>query len=91
MVNAGASDSAIIGSFVKQYGPRILLKPPAEGFNLVGWLMPFAAIAMGLAFVWWVIRRFRRPLALAGGPEMDPATLARYQERIDKELEKLDS
>jgi hypothetical protein len=53
--------------------------------------MPFAAIAMGLAFVWWVIRRFRRPLALAGGPEMDPATLARYQERIDKELEKLDS
>ena len=67
MVNAGESDSAIIDSFVKDYGPRILLKPPAKGFNLVGWLMPFAAIAMGLAFVWWVIRRFRRPLASAAG------------------------
>jgi cytochrome c-type biogenesis protein CcmH len=91
MVNAGESDSAIIDWFVKQYGERILLKPPARGFNLVGWLMPFAAIAMGLVFVWWVIRRFRRPLAIAAGPELDSATLARYQERIDKELEKLDT
>ena len=34
MVNAGESDSAIIDWFVKQYGERILLKPPAKGFNL---------------------------------------------------------
>jgi cytochrome c-type biogenesis protein CcmH/NrfF len=90
MVNAGESDSAILDAFVKEYGPRILLKPPAEGFNLVGWLMPFAGLAAGLAFVWFVIKRFRRPIAVAGGPELDTATLARYQERIDKDLEKLD-
>jgi cytochrome c-type biogenesis protein CcmH len=91
MVNAGESDSAILAAFVKEYGPRILLKPPAEGFNLVGWVMPFVGIAIGLAFVWWIIKRFRRPVAaVAGGAEMEEATLARYQERIDKDLEKLD-
>jgi cytochrome c-type biogenesis protein CcmH len=90
MVNAGESDQAIFAAFVKEYGPRVLLKPPAEGFNLVGWLMPFAAIATGLAFVWWLIGRFRKPLATAGGPELDDATLAQYRERIDRDLEKLD-
>ncbi|MGD0014924.1 MAG: cytochrome c-type biogenesis protein [Bryobacteraceae bacterium] len=91
MVNAGLSDQAILDAFVKAYGPRILLKPPAEGFNLLGWVMPFIGILVGLALVWYVIRRFRRPAALAAGPEMDAATLARYQERIEKDLEKLDS
>ncbi len=90
MVNAGESDQAIFAAFVQQYGQRVLLKPPAEGFNLVGWLMPFAAIAAGLAFVWWLIGRFRKPLATAGGPQLDDAALALYRDRIDRDLEKLD-
>jgi cytochrome c-type biogenesis protein CcmH/NrfF len=90
MVNAGLSDAAIFDAFVKEYGKRILLKPPAEGFNLLGWLMPFFALAFGLAIVWWLIQRFRRPLAAPVGPPLDPAKLARYQERIEKDLEKLD-
>jgi cytochrome c-type biogenesis protein CcmH/NrfF len=90
MVNAGESDSAILDTFVKEYGPRILLSPPAEGFNLIGWMMPFVAILAGLGFVWLVIHRFRRPPAAAVGPEVDSATLARYQERIEKDLERLD-
>jgi len=89
MVNAGMSDQDILDSFTKEYGPQILLKPPAEGFNLVGWVMPFVAIVVGLGVVWLVIRRFRRPVT-AAGPDLDSATLARYQERIDKDLEKLD-
>jgi cytochrome c-type biogenesis protein CcmH/NrfF len=89
MVNAGMSDAAIFDAFVKENGPRVLLKPPAEGFNLVGWVMPFAALAIGLVIVWWFIQRFRRPLAVAG-PVPDSAVLARYQERIDKDLENLD-
>lgn len=90
MVDAGESDAAILDAFVKEYGKRILLKPPAEGFNLLGWIMPFVALALGLAVVWWLIQRFRKPLAVAGGPDLDPAALARYQERIEKDLEKLD-
>ena len=85
MVNAGASDSEIFASFVRDYGQRVLLKPPSDGFNLLGWLMPFIAIAAGLAFVWWVIQRFRKPLAVAV-LEPDPAMLA----RVEKDLENLD-
>jgi cytochrome c-type biogenesis protein CcmH len=90
MVNAGMSDGAILDAFAQKYGKQILEKPPAEGFNLLGYLMPFIGIALGLAFVWWIIQRFRRPLAVAGGPAIDDETLARYQARIDKDLEKLD-
>ena len=90
LVNAGLPDQAIFDAFVKQHGVRILLKPPAEGFNLLGWVMPFVGIALGLVMVWWLIQRFRKPVAGAGGPDLDPATLARYQERIEKDLKKLD-
>jgi cytochrome c-type biogenesis protein CcmH len=86
MVNAGMTDSEILAAFVKEYGQRILMKPPAEGFNLLGWLMPFIALAAGLALVWWLIRRFRAPLAVAG-PAPDAALLA----RIEKETDELDS
>ncbi len=90
MVNAGMSDSAILDAFVQQYGKVILLKPPAEGFNVVGYVMPFIAIALGLGFIWFVMQRFRRPLAVRPAVQIDPATLARYQERIDKDMEGLD-
>ena len=86
---AGSSGQAIIDGFVKEYGNRALAAPPAEGFNLLAWVMPFAAIAAGLGIIWLFIRRFRRPLAVAGMPA-DAETLSRYQERIDKDLEKFD-
>jgi cytochrome c-type biogenesis protein CcmH len=90
MVNAGASDQAILDSFVKDYGLQILVRPPAQGFNLLGYAMPFVGIALGLAFVWWMIRRFRKPVATPAGPELDDATFAGYQAEIEKDLEKLD-
>ena len=90
MVNAGMPDSAILDSFVKEYGLQILVRPPAQGFNLLGYVMPFIGIALGLAFVWWAIKRFRKPVAAAAGQELDAATFAGYQAQIEKDLEKLD-
>src|SRR5271157_4585605 len=60
MVNAGQSDSAILATFVQENGVEILAKPPAQGFNLLGYVVPFIGIALGLAFVWVVIKRFRK-------------------------------
>ncbi len=90
MVSAGMSDKAIFDAFVQQYGKQILLRPPAEGFNLLGYVMPFVGILAGLAFIWWIMKRFRRPLAAPGAPEIDPAVLDRYHDRIEKDLEKLE-
>jgi cytochrome c-type biogenesis protein CcmH len=90
MVNAGMSDSAILDAFVREYGVQILVRPPAQGFNLLGYVMPFIGIALGLVFVWWVIKRFRKPVAAPVGPGLDAATLAGYQAKIEKDLEELD-
>lgn len=90
MVQAGMSDKEILDAFVKENGLKVLVKPPTEGFNLVGWIMPVAGFIAGLGIVWLVIRRFRRPATAVAGPAIDDAVLARYQERIDRDLEKLD-
>jgi cytochrome c-type biogenesis protein CcmH len=83
----GKSDQAIVDAFVKDEGIRALVTPPAEGFNLLAWVMPFAMIGMGLAAIWWFIRRMSKPSA---APEMDARVLERYQDAIDKDLSKLD-
>jgi cytochrome c-type biogenesis protein CcmH len=85
---AGKSDQQIIDQFVADEGIRALVVPPAEGFNLLAWVMPFAMIGMGLAAIWWFIRRFSRPAPAA--PDLDPQLLERYHDTIEKDLSKLD-
>ncbi len=79
----------IIDEFVGKYGKQALAAPPAEGFNLLAWVMPFAAIGAGLAMIWLFIRRIRKPAPSPDAP-VDPAALSRYQERIEADLTKLD-
>ncbi len=87
MVASGMSDDQIVDSFVKEQGLRALVVPPAEGFNVMAWVMPFLAIALGLWAIWLFIRRFRKPAVVA---ELDPAVLDRYRDRIEKDLSKLE-
>ncbi|HSG09049.1 MAG TPA: cytochrome c-type biogenesis protein CcmH [Longimicrobiales bacterium] len=45
----GMTPEAIRASFVAEYGPTVLMAPPPEGFNLVGYLLPsFALIGAGM-------------------------------------------
>lgn len=84
MVSQGRTDSEIYAEMVRIYGQDILLKPPAQGFYLLSWLMPFAGLGGGLALVYFLLRRWRR-----GGPptpEPESEELARYRARIEKEL-----
>jgi cytochrome c-type biogenesis protein CcmH len=83
----GTPDDAIIAAFVKQEGLSALAAPPTEGFSLLGWLMPFIVIALGLLLIWAYIRRFRKPtVATAPAAPADE----RYRDRIEKELSELD-
>lgn len=87
-VAAGKSEQEILEGLVAQFGQKVLAAPPAEGFNIVGWVMPFVVFLVGL----WVVRaivlawRRRQPPA----PAADPALVARYRETIEKELERLE-
>jgi len=86
---AGWSDDRIIDEFVQKNGKQALSAPPAEGFNLLAWVMPFVAIAAGLGMIWVFIQRFRKPLE-ASNALAETATLSHYQERIERDLKKLD-
>ena len=86
---AGRSDAQIIEEFIQKNGKQALAVPPAEGFNLLAWVMPFVAIAAGLGMIWAFIQRFRKPL-VASNALADTATLSHYQEQIERDLKKLD-
>lgn len=95
MVDAGISDENIFASIQATYGKEIMLKPPSDGaFYMMGWVMPFAALAGGLGLLYLVLQgyRKRRPLTASGAdapPEVSPE-LAKYQARIDKDLSDLE-
>lgn len=40
----GMTPEAIQAGFVAEFGPTVLMAPPAEGFNLVGYVLPAVAI-----------------------------------------------
>ena len=59
-------------------------------FSLLAWVMPFAAIVLGLGAIWWFIKRYAQKQAVAGAPEMDPEALKQYHERIEKDMAKFE-
>jgi cytochrome c-type biogenesis protein CcmH len=89
MQKAGADDKTIIDAFVSQEGLKALAAPPTQGFSLVGWVMPFIAIAGGLLVVGLVLRNMMRTKP-AGAPEIDRAVLDRYHDQIEKDTARLD-
>src|SRR5256714_4278069 len=44
LVSGGYSAQEILDAFVGVYGQRALMAPPATGFNLLGWLAPYAVL-----------------------------------------------
>lgn len=85
-VDQGKSDASIVSYFVQKYGMTVLSAPPASGFNLTAWLMPFVALAVGAILVVYFARRFRaRWVAAAPVADMDTA---KYQRQVEEELKK---
>jgi cytochrome c-type biogenesis protein CcmH len=81
LVAQGKSRQEIEAYFVSRYGEFVLLAPPKQGFNLLVWVLPFLALAVGAAGVYLVARRWSaRPAAPP--PPVDPA----YLERVRREL-----
>src|SRR5689334_24563459 len=60
LVEGGYSAQEILDAFVGTYGERALMSPKREGFNLAGYLMPFAALAAGLGAVIYFLRGVRQ-------------------------------
>ena len=81
LVQQGKSREEIEAYFVSRYGEFVLLSPPKHGFNLLVWVLPFLAVAVGAGVVYLVARRWTEATP-AGRPPADPA----YAERVRREL-----
>ncbi len=86
-LTSGLSEQQVIDQVVSQYGLALLAAPPARGFNLTAWIMPFVGLLVGLWIVRSVIVAWRRRGRLAAAPS-GPLP-EKYQQRIDEELRQL--
>ncbi|MGB9203119.1 MAG: cytochrome c-type biogenesis protein CcmH [Terriglobales bacterium] len=87
-LDRGDNDDLILQGFVQAYGPTVIAAPTATGFNRVAWIMPFVALAFGIAFVVYVVRAWKnRPEpALADGITIPRGSeLDEFREKARKE------
>jgi cytochrome c-type biogenesis protein CcmH/NrfF len=69
----------------------VIAAPTTTGFNRVAWIMPFVALAFGIAFVVWVVRAWKNKptpaladgITIPRGPELD---VLREQARKETDL-----
>jgi cytochrome c-type biogenesis protein CcmH/NrfF len=80
----GDSDDLVLQAFVQKYGPTVLAAPPATGFNLVAWVMPFAVFFSAMGFAVLVVLRWkqRAPAATpaSASPELEAMRLRARRE-----------
>ncbi len=86
----GNSDDLVLQAFVQEYGPTVIAAPTATGFNRVAWIMPFAVLALGIAFVIYVVRSWknRSAPALADGITIPPSSdLEEFRRKARRETD----
>jgi|SRR5271156_92364 len=88
-VTRNESDDLTLQAFVQEYGPTVLIVPPAKGFNLAAWVTPVVMPLLAFVLVWVVVRRWRHKatLATASGPAIPAEFLARAQREIGKDYD----
>ncbi|HTX79961.1 MAG TPA: cytochrome c-type biogenesis protein CcmH [Longilinea sp.] len=82
---AGWSTKQIEDYFVQQYGPAVLAEPPAEGWNLLVYIVPLVALVAGAFFVAQVFRHSPKTQSKPARPTLpseDP-----YLNRLEDELQ----
>jgi cytochrome c-type biogenesis protein CcmH len=84
---AGDRPAEVKAYFVQRYGDWVLLAPPARGLNLLLWLAPFGAVAIGLVVVATLTSRWRRRARREPSPI--PTVGQAERDRLAAELERL--
>jgi cytochrome c-type biogenesis protein CcmH len=92
LVDGGYDAQEIIDAFKETYGERALMAPTREGFNLVGWAMPFTALAIGGAVIAVLVRRWSsRAAAVRASQPGSRAPLGIHVNATAEELAQLDA
>lgn len=91
MLAKGKTRVQIIAFYRSKYGEKILSAPTTQGFNLLAWVMPFFAVALGGGLIVMMFGRWRRQSpSLPAGAEtaeervgvVDPKMKERLEEEV---------
>jgi cytochrome c-type biogenesis protein CcmH/NrfF len=85
-LEAGESVEAIKAGFVADFGTQVLMMPPAEGFNLLGYFLPAVAILSAGMLVGLIARGNATRAAVAVSGQLSDED----EERLRAAMEKLD-
>jgi cytochrome c-type biogenesis protein CcmH len=88
-IAAGDSAAEIKAQLVDQFGPAVLAEPPKRGFDLLAWLLPLGALAVGavvVAALAWTWSRRRDDEGAEDEGDLDPD----LERRVDEELARFD-
>lgn len=93
-VALGKKKEEILAYFEAKYGEKILSAPVLRGFNILAWITPFLALAVGAALVGrtvhrWVARQ-RDQAQVGSSKERVPLLDQRATERLRVELERFE-
>ena len=67
LIGQGQDKNQIVAYFVGEYGEKILSAPTKKGFNLVAWVVPFAAVIIGGTALYFILRAWARKGRGEGG------------------------
>ena len=93
-LETGTAPEEIIAYFVAQNGEQVLAAPTKSGINLIAWVLPFVALAVGGVAVYylvigWARKRSEPGLSAAEGLSASAAP-SEASRRLDEELRDFD-
>lgn len=89
LIAQGQTKAQIEQALVGQYGPAVLGKPPAHGFNLTVYILPPAILIVGIGTLALLLPKWRRRSkanAAARAPVAEPSIATADAHRLDEEL-----
>jgi cytochrome c-type biogenesis protein CcmH len=89
LIAQGQTKAQIEQALVGQYGPAVLGKPPAHGFNLTVYILPPLLVIAGIGTLILLLPKWRRRSranAAAQAPIAEPSIATADAHRLDEEL-----
>lgn len=89
LIAQGLTKTQIEKNLIANYGPAVLAKPPASGFNLAIYILPPAVLLLGIGALAYALPKWRRSSRRAAGDpgSATPAPLdAEDTRRLDEDL-----
>jgi len=83
-VQHGDDDTTIFHAFQDEYGPTALAAPMFTRLNRFSWWVPPIVLLLGIAGVFFIVRRWRPRTVAMPTPASDPHTLV-LEQRIRRE------